>query len=232
MYLDVFDRNPYGTNCWLLAAEGSDEVVVIDPGFEPEAVRDMLTAAGKRPAAVLLTHAHLDHAGTAGSFARDMPVYVHARGPLRLHRLPGLGRDERDRARSGGRPAHLRRRRRAPPGRLLDRGAAHAGAHARLLVLPGGRRRADLLRRPRLRGHGRPIRLRQLRPGGDAGIVAAVPRRCPTTCGSCRATGPRRWSGASAPPTRSCRGSADGAHAEPRHPGSPAARRRSHARAL
>jgi glyoxylase-like metal-dependent hydrolase (beta-lactamase superfamily II) len=77
MYLDVFDRNPYGTNCWLLGAEGSDEVVVIDPGFEPKAVRDQLTVAGKRPAAVLLTHAHLDHAGTAGSFAGDVPVFVH-----------------------------------------------------------------------------------------------------------------------------------------------------------
>jgi glyoxylase-like metal-dependent hydrolase (beta-lactamase superfamily II) len=73
MYLDVFDRNPYGTNCWLLAAEGSDEVVVIDPGFEPEAVHAMLTAAGKRPAAVLLTHAHLDHAAAAAPSARRCP---------------------------------------------------------------------------------------------------------------------------------------------------------------
>jgi len=24
MYLDVFDRNPYGTDCWLLAADGTD----------------------------------------------------------------------------------------------------------------------------------------------------------------------------------------------------------------
>jgi hydroxyacylglutathione hydrolase len=77
MYLDVFDRNPYGTNCWLLAAEGSDEVVVVDPGFEPAAVHAVLDAARKRPAAVLLTHAHLDHAGSAGSFADEVPVYVH-----------------------------------------------------------------------------------------------------------------------------------------------------------
>jgi hydroxyacylglutathione hydrolase len=77
MYLDVFDRNPYGTNCWLLAAEGSDEVVAVDPGFDPAAVRAVLDAAGKGLAAVLLTHAHLDHAQTAGSFAGDLPVYVH-----------------------------------------------------------------------------------------------------------------------------------------------------------
>jgi glyoxylase-like metal-dependent hydrolase (beta-lactamase superfamily II) len=77
MWLDVFDRNPYGTNCWLLAAEGSREAVVVDPGFEPEAVWTILDAAGMRPTAVLLTHAHLDHAGTAGAFAGDLPVYVH-----------------------------------------------------------------------------------------------------------------------------------------------------------
>ncbi|HJX07620.1 MAG TPA: MBL fold metallo-hydrolase, partial [Actinomycetota bacterium] len=77
MYLDVFDRNPYGTNCWVLSAVDSDEAVVIDPGFEPEAVRAVLDAADKRPTAVLLTHAHFDHAGAAGSFAGQVPVYVH-----------------------------------------------------------------------------------------------------------------------------------------------------------
>lgn len=78
MYLDLFDRNPYGTNCWLLAADGAEEAVAVDAGFEPEAVRSMLDGAGKRLAAVLLTHAHLDHAQAAGTFARDVPVYVHA----------------------------------------------------------------------------------------------------------------------------------------------------------
>ena len=78
MYLDVFDRNPYGTDCWLLAGDGSDQAIVVDPGFEPDAVHGLLAAAGKTPAAVLLTHAHLDHAGTAGVFAGDqIPVLCH-----------------------------------------------------------------------------------------------------------------------------------------------------------
>jgi hydroxyacylglutathione hydrolase len=78
MYLDVFDRNPYGTNCWLLAAEGSDEAIVVDPGFEPAEIHRMLAAAEKSPVAVLLTHAHLDHAAAAGSFAGDaLPVLIH-----------------------------------------------------------------------------------------------------------------------------------------------------------
>jgi hydroxyacylglutathione hydrolase len=78
MYLDVFDRNEFGTNCWLLAAEGSDDAVVVDPGFAPEQVMELLARAGKSPAAVLLTHAHVDHAFAAGEFAGDdVPVFVH-----------------------------------------------------------------------------------------------------------------------------------------------------------
>ena len=78
MYLDVFDRNPFGTNCWMLGAEGSEEAIVVDPGFEPARLRSMLEAVGRRPVAVLLTHAHSDHAEAAGEYAgEDLPVFVH-----------------------------------------------------------------------------------------------------------------------------------------------------------
>jgi hydroxyacylglutathione hydrolase len=78
MYLDVFDRNPFGTNCWLLAADGSEDALVVDPGFEPDEVRSLLERARKRPAAILLTHAHVDHAYAAGDLAGDeVPVFIH-----------------------------------------------------------------------------------------------------------------------------------------------------------
>jgi hydroxyacylglutathione hydrolase len=78
MWRDVFDRNAFGTNCWLLAADESPDAVVVDLGFEAEHVRRVLAAAGRRPAAVLLTHAHFDHAADAGAFAGDdVPVFVH-----------------------------------------------------------------------------------------------------------------------------------------------------------
>ena len=90
MWLGCFDQNPYGTNCWLLAAEGSDEAVVVDVGFEPDRIKDQLRAAGKEPVAVLLTHAHLDHAEAAGSFAGDdLPVFVHEADAVAF-RDPGL----------------------------------------------------------------------------------------------------------------------------------------------
>ena len=77
MWLEVFNANPYGTNCWLLSGEDTDDAVVVDPGFEPSAVHALLDAAGKTPVAILATHAHADHVGAAGDFAGDLPVYVH-----------------------------------------------------------------------------------------------------------------------------------------------------------
>ncbi len=77
MWLEVFNANPYGTNCWLLSADGTDEAVVVDPGFAPASLRRILLAAGKEPVAAIATHAHLDHAGEAGDFAEDLPLFVH-----------------------------------------------------------------------------------------------------------------------------------------------------------
>ena len=82
MWLDVFNANPYGTNCWLLASDGSDEAVVVDPGFAPARVHGLLDARGKTPVAVLATHAHVDHVGQAGDFAGETPR-VRARGRRR-----------------------------------------------------------------------------------------------------------------------------------------------------
>jgi hydroxyacylglutathione hydrolase len=85
MYLDVSNDNPFGTNCWLLAAEGSEEAVVVDPGFEPDRVRELLDAAGKRPAAVLATHGHFDHVGSAAALCGDdLPLFIHEADRLAL----------------------------------------------------------------------------------------------------------------------------------------------------
>jgi glyoxylase-like metal-dependent hydrolase (beta-lactamase superfamily II) len=78
MQLDLFDRNPFGTNCWVVSADGGDETVVVDPGFGVAGIRDALRGTGRPPAAILLTHAHLDHASEAGDLAGDdVPVFVH-----------------------------------------------------------------------------------------------------------------------------------------------------------
>jgi hydroxyacylglutathione hydrolase len=78
MYLEAFSDNPYATNCWLLAREGSDEALVVDPGFAGARVLALLEAASKRPVAVLATHGHYDHVGSAAAVCgTDLPLYIH-----------------------------------------------------------------------------------------------------------------------------------------------------------
>jgi hydroxyacylglutathione hydrolase len=78
MYLARSDRNPFGTNSWVLAADHGRDAVVVDPGLDPEGIRSLLDGAGRRAAAVLLTHAHFDHAAEAGELAgEEVPVFVH-----------------------------------------------------------------------------------------------------------------------------------------------------------
>jgi glyoxylase-like metal-dependent hydrolase (beta-lactamase superfamily II) len=78
MFLEAFSDNPFATNCWLLSGAGTDEAVVVDPGFYPDRVRALLETSGKHPVAVLATHGHYDHVGAAAEFCGDdLPFYIH-----------------------------------------------------------------------------------------------------------------------------------------------------------
>jgi hydroxyacylglutathione hydrolase len=78
MYLDVFSDNSFETNCWLIGAEGTEDAIVVDPGFSPDLVHRMLELEGRRPVAVLATHGHYDHVGAAAEFCGDgIPFYIH-----------------------------------------------------------------------------------------------------------------------------------------------------------
>jgi hydroxyacylglutathione hydrolase len=66
-------------NCFLLRRQGSDRVLVIDPGEEAERI---LAAAGElgEVEAILLTHCHFDHVGAVApvAAATGAPVYCPA----------------------------------------------------------------------------------------------------------------------------------------------------------
>ena len=85
MFLDVFSDNSFQTNCWMIGADGTDDAVVVDPGFSPARVHSMLEAEGKRPVAVLATHGHFDHVGSAAEFCGDdLAFYIHEADALAL----------------------------------------------------------------------------------------------------------------------------------------------------
>jgi glyoxylase-like metal-dependent hydrolase (beta-lactamase superfamily II) len=85
MFLDVFSDNPFATNCWAVSADGSDDAVLVDPGFEPAAIKAMLGRGGKRLAAVLATHGHGDHIGAVPLVCdAEVPLYIHEEDELAL----------------------------------------------------------------------------------------------------------------------------------------------------
>jgi hydroxyacylglutathione hydrolase len=85
MFLEVLSDNPFATNCWAVSADGSEEAVVVDPGFFPEEILAMVERAGKRLAAVLGTHGHVDHIGAARQVCGpDVPLYIHQADELAL----------------------------------------------------------------------------------------------------------------------------------------------------
>lgn len=73
-----------GTNTWVLAEPGAEQVVVVDPGPLHEEhqhrVREHVARSGRTVGLVLLTHHHDDHAGSAEAFARATGAPVRAVG--------------------------------------------------------------------------------------------------------------------------------------------------------
>jgi glyoxylase-like metal-dependent hydrolase (beta-lactamase superfamily II) len=82
-----------GTNTWLLGAQDSKELVLVDPGPKDaahlEAVNAALQARDSRITAILLTHGHLDHSEGARLFGEALQAPVHALDPA--HRYGGEG---------------------------------------------------------------------------------------------------------------------------------------------
>jgi hydroxyacylglutathione hydrolase len=75
-----FPSAMFGTNCYVVATGPGEECLVIDPGLNVVDQLDALLDEHRlRPAAVLLTHGHLDHtfSVTPVCGARGIPAYIH-----------------------------------------------------------------------------------------------------------------------------------------------------------
>jgi hydroxyacylglutathione hydrolase len=93
----AFPAGPWATNCYVVASGPGEECVVIDPGKDAtEGVADVVREHRLRPAAVLLTHGHIDHmwcvAPVAGAY--DAVAYIHpADRALLENPLAGMSAD-------------------------------------------------------------------------------------------------------------------------------------------
>lgn len=93
----AFPAAAFDTNCYVLAPAAGEECVIVDPGIGvEETVREVLTQHRLRPAAVLLTHGHVDHVYSVTPVCgADTAAYIHGADRYRLKDLlsivdPGL----------------------------------------------------------------------------------------------------------------------------------------------
>ncbi len=79
MALDVTSLTvgPVQENAYLFRPEGSDRLLVVDPGDEAERILAAIAASGAGVEAILLTHTHFDHIGAVAPVAKatGAPVY-------------------------------------------------------------------------------------------------------------------------------------------------------------
>ena len=80
MLIAGFPAGSFGTNCYVIAPAAGERCVVLDPGQDAvDGVAEILREHRLQPAAVVLTHGHLDHMWSVvpvcGSY--DVPAYIH-----------------------------------------------------------------------------------------------------------------------------------------------------------
>jgi len=63
-------------NCTILMCDDTKEAAIVDPGGDLPKVRAQLDKMGAIPTKILLTHAHIDHAGGTAALARDLEIPV------------------------------------------------------------------------------------------------------------------------------------------------------------
>ncbi len=83
----------FDTNCYIVSTGAGQECVVVDPGIGVLPALDAVLAADDlRPAAVLLTHGHLDHSFSVAPVcgARGITAYVHP-GDREMLADPAMG---------------------------------------------------------------------------------------------------------------------------------------------
>ena len=90
---------PVQENTWIARQDGATQALLIDPGDEPETLKQALEELDATVEAILITHCHFDHVGAVAEMARatGAPVYCPAGEVFILEnindyvRFPGFG---------------------------------------------------------------------------------------------------------------------------------------------
>jgi glyoxylase-like metal-dependent hydrolase (beta-lactamase superfamily II) len=82
----AFPAQVFDTNCYVLAPQAGEECVIVDPGVGvEETLREVLKEHRLKPAAVLLTHGHIDHVWSVTPVCgAETAAYIHTDDRYRL----------------------------------------------------------------------------------------------------------------------------------------------------
>jgi len=75
-----FPAGAFAANCYIVAPAPGEQCVIIDPGQDAEpGIEEVLAEHRLMPAAVLLTHGHIDHIWSVAPVcgAKGIPAYIH-----------------------------------------------------------------------------------------------------------------------------------------------------------
>lgn len=90
MFVASFAAGPWQTNCYVLATGPGEPCLIVDPGQGSAGrVQALIREHRLAPAAVLVTHGHIDHAWSVAPISRgfDIPALIHADDRYRLDDL-------------------------------------------------------------------------------------------------------------------------------------------------
>jgi hydroxyacylglutathione hydrolase len=71
--VEPVEAQPFGQVAYVAWRAGREDAVVVDPGFDPDAILAVLERHGLRCAAILNTHGHVDHIAGNGALKRAFP---------------------------------------------------------------------------------------------------------------------------------------------------------------
>ncbi len=64
---------PFAENSYVIWRAGRRDAVIVDPGFEPDLILDVLAERQLQPAAILCTHGHVDHIASNARLKETFP---------------------------------------------------------------------------------------------------------------------------------------------------------------
>ncbi len=95
LHYETIPVTPFQQNCSLLWCDRTLEAAVVDPGGELERITAAAQRHGVRITQILLTHAHIDHAGGAAALARQLNVPIVGPHPGDRFWIDGMAQQAR-----------------------------------------------------------------------------------------------------------------------------------------